>query len=286
MAALDVFRPPTPQDLKQNGAEMNTAAQKTTLEAILPLRKLFLQEANHQIRYNARHERGWSDSYILTADGTSVGYGSIMGREIPDRNTVFEYFVVPPFRKYASAFFRSLLDAAQPQFIECQSNDPLLSSMLFEFGRAIFADVVLFEDHCVTQLALPGAVVRCRRADEEVFSHTVEPVGDYVMELNGEAIASGGFMLHYNEPFADLYMEVREDYRRRGVASFLLQELKRECYLAGRVPAARCGMRNAASRAALRKAGLRECGFMLTGEIDPRTFVIPNSPTCIEQDRP
>lgn len=269
MAALDVFRLNTPHDLKQNSAEMNIAAQKTALETMLPFRKLFLQEADHQIRYNARHERGWSDSYILTVEGASAGYGSIMGREIPDRDTVFEYFVVPPFRKYASPLFRSLLDAAHPQFIECQSNDPQLSSMLFEFGRAIFADVVLFEDHCVTQLDLPGAVVRCRRADEEVFSHGTEPVGDCVVELNGEVIATGGFMLHYNEPFADLYMEVREDCRRRGVASFLLQEIKRQCYLAGRVPAARCGIRNVASRAALRKAGLRECGFMLTGEVDP-----------------
>jgi hypothetical protein len=202
--------------MKHNGTGMKIAAERTTLEAILPLRKLFLQEANHQIRYNARHERGWSDSCILAADGSRVGYGSIMVREIPDRDTVFEYFVVPPFRKYASTLFRSLLDAAHPQFIECQSNDPLLSSMLFEFGRGIFSDTVLFEDHCVTQLHLPGAVVRRRRADEEAFAHGIEPVGDYVLDLNGEVIATGGFMLHYNEPFADLYMEVREDRRRRG----------------------------------------------------------------------
>ncbi|MEW6323376.1 MAG: hypothetical protein AB1635_20080 [Acidobacteriota bacterium] len=35
------------------------------------------------------------------------------------------------------------------------------------------------------------------------------------------------------------------------------------------MPAARCGIRNAASRASLRKAGMRECGFMLTGTLAP-----------------
>ncbi|HEV2134520.1 MAG TPA: GNAT family N-acetyltransferase [Terracidiphilus sp.] len=248
---------------------MNPDAKRVPLEEILSLRTLFLQEANHQVRYNACHERGWTDSYLLIADSVSVGYGSIKGREIPERDTVFEYFVVPPFRKYASDLFRSLLAAANPQFIECQSNDPLLSSMLFEFAHGIHADVVLFEDHCVTRLELPDAQVRRKHADEKVFSHQIEPVGEHVLELNGEVIATGGFLLHYNHPFADLYMEVREDCRRRGVASFLLQEVKRECYLAGRVPAARCGIGNAGSRAALCKAGLRVCGFMLSGGVDP-----------------
>lgn len=248
---------------------MRIDARRVPLEEILPLRALFLHEVNHQVRYNARHERGWSDSYMLSVDGCGIGYGAIMGREIPDRDTVFEFFVVPPFRKHASALFRALLATARPQFIECQSNDPLLSSMLFEFARGIYADVVLLEDHCVTQFDLPGARVRRKRVDEEVFAHTAEPVGEYVAEMNGEVVATGGFMLHYNEPFADLYMEVREDWRRRGVATFLLQEVKRECYLAGRVPAARCGIRNLGSRAALCRAGLKVCGFMLTGEVDP-----------------
>lgn len=248
---------------------MSMNAKRVPLEEILPLRALFLQEANHQVRYNACHERGWSDSYALQIDGSVVGYGAIKGREIPERNTVFEYFVLPPFRKYASALFRTLVAAAQPEFVECQSNDPMLSAMLFEFARSVSADVVLFEDHRVTELILPGALVRRRRVDEEAFAHAIESVGDYVVAQEGEVIATGGFLLHYNPPFADLYMEVREDCRGRGVAGFLLQEVKRQCYLAGRVPAARCGIRNLASRGALCKAGLKICGFMLTGEVDP-----------------
>jgi GNAT superfamily N-acetyltransferase len=47
-------------------------------------------------------------------------------------------------------------------------------------------------------------------------------------------------MLHYNVPFADLYMEVRPDCRKRGYGTFILQEVQKECYLAGRVSAARC----------------------------------------------
>ena len=72
-------------------------------------------------------------------------------------------------------------------------------------------------------------------------------------------------MLHYNPPFGDIYMEVDETRQRRGYGSYLIQELKRVCYEMGRIPAARCNVANAASRAALQKAGLLPCARMLNG---------------------
>jgi GNAT superfamily N-acetyltransferase len=95
-----------------------------------------------------------------------------------------------------------------------------------------------------------------------------EPIGDYVLELDNEIVATGGFLLHYNMPFADLYMEVREDCRRKGFGSFLIQEIKKQCYLSGRVPAARTGTNNIASWSTLTKAGLKVAGFMLLGTVD------------------
>jgi GNAT superfamily N-acetyltransferase len=248
---------------------MKKRAIKVELERIQSLRALFLQESNFQVRYNACHERGWTDSYLLTIDGAEVGYGSIKGQEISGRDTVFEFFVIPPFRKLGGKLFRELLDSSKATIIECQSNDLLLTSMLYEFSSGINATTLLFDDHAVTRHVIPGAEVRRRQDGDAIFEHTVEPVGDYVVAVSGEVVATGGFMLHYNKPFADLYMEVRPDCRNRGFGSFLLQEVKKECYLAGRVPAARCGLRNTASRATLIKAGLKICGFMLVGKVEP-----------------
>lgn len=246
---------------------MKFNVRKIELPAILPLRQLFLQECNFQIRYNACHERGWTDSYLLTSGESPVGYGAIKGQEIADRDTIFEFYLIPPFRKYAGEFFLELIAASQAHFIECQSNDLLLTSMLYEFAQNINADVVLFEDHVKTEHTIPAVTFRPRQKNDSIFEHQVEPVGEYVLESNGEIVATGGFMLHYNMPFADLYMEVKESFRRKGLGSFILQELKQACYLAGRVPAARCNIQNKAARAALLKAGLRVCGFMLKGKI-------------------
>jgi hypothetical protein len=71
--------------------KMSATAAKANLKDILDFRALFLQETNFQIRYNACHERGWTDSYLLRIDGVKVGYGSIKGQEREGRDTVFEF---------------------------------------------------------------------------------------------------------------------------------------------------------------------------------------------------
>ena len=249
---------------------MTLDVTKTNLKEILYLRNLFLQENNFQIRYNACHERGWTDSYIVMYNKEKIGYGSIKGNEnLSDRDTVFEFYVTPSFRKLSSAAFLKLLHSSKASFIECQSNDFLLTSLLYEYGQNISSNVILFEDSITSDIKMDKIVFRKRNETDVVFEHKAEPVGDYVLELNKEVVATGGFLLHYNMPFADLYMEVKEDCRRKGLGSFLIQELKNQCYLTGRVPAARTGMENVPSKATLIKAGLKIAGFMLLGQVKP-----------------
>jgi len=246
---------------------MTAGAVKVALERILPFRDLFLQEANRQVRYHACHERGWTDSYLLTIDDGAVGYGSIKGPAASERDTVFEIYVVPAARRWLRALFVQVLALSGATHIECQTNDPLLTPLLYEFGSDINADVMLFEDDAATSLAVSGAAVRPRRPDDHVFEHTGEPVGDHVVILDDEVVGTGGFLLHYNPPFADLFMEVRPDRRRRGLGSLLVQEVKHACYRAGRVPAARCAISNLASRGALTRAGFRTCGFLARARV-------------------
>jgi hypothetical protein len=247
-------------------------AYQSSLSEIKSLRNLFLQENNFQIRYNACHERGWSDSYLLTLNDSKIGYGSVKGKDdLKDRNAVFEFYLIPSFRTFAPNAFSELLKVSNAAFIECQSNDVLLTSLLYQFAENINSDVILFEEGCTTSLGNDKAVFRKRLEGDNTFEHKAEPVGDYILEIHGEVIATGGFLLHYNPPFADLFMEVKENFRRSGFGSLLIQEIKKECYLAGRVPAARCGRENVASKATLLKAGLKIAGNMLVGEVKRKT---------------
>lgn len=244
---------------------MDAKATKTDLDQVQLFRRLFLQESNCQVRYNAMHERGWSDSYLLTLDGIVVGYGSTYAQDIKGtRQTIFEYYLVPHARNHARQLFRELLIISGATLVESQSNIGLLCSMLHEFTDNIYAPVVLFEDHAVTEHVLPGVTFRPLEENEKVY---MDDPGKYVLEVDGEVVANGGFLLHYNMPFADLFMDVKEDHRRKGYGSYLLQEVKKQCYLAGRIPAARCNVANPASRATLVKAGLKVIGHMLIGQV-------------------
>lgn len=252
---------------------MNLQATRTDLSGIRPLRTVFLREINAQVRYHACHERGWSNSYLLKVGDEEVGYGAVKGKDrLADRDAVFEFFVLPPYRKLISPLFTSLLTASGAHFIECQSNDFLLSSMLYEFALDINADVMLFDDHIPTDYQVRDIIFRSRRKEDLIFEHEHEEPGEYVLEKNGEVVATGGFTTYYNPPFADLFMEVRQDNRRQGLGSYLIQELKKACYQAGRIPAARCAIRNEASRATLLKSGMKACGFMLSGALQPLAF--------------
>jgi len=106
----------------------------------------------------------------------------------------------------------------------------------------------------------PGDVAR-------IFVHEHEPIGEWMIEVAGEAVATGGALHRYNPPYADIYMEVAEAHRRRGYGSYLVQEIRRVCYETGKRPAARCGASNVASRATLQKAGFLPCARLLVGDV-------------------
>ncbi|HEY5919427.1 MAG TPA: GNAT family N-acetyltransferase [Chryseolinea sp.] len=247
---------------------MEIQVQKATLQDVLILRRLFLQENNFQIRYDSCHARGWSDSYIVWHNGLKIGYGSVKGYDkIEDRDAVFEFYIIPVFRNLAPKAFEELLKVSGASFIECQTNDSFLASFAYTYGTHLSSDTILFSDSRVTHLPAMDAIFRPSLPDDKVFEHRAEPPGNFVVEWQGEVVATGGFLLHYNMPFADIYMEAREDSRRKGFGSFLVQEVKVQCYLSGRVPAARTGSTNLASKATLLRAGLSVAGHILLARV-------------------
>ena len=192
-----------------------------------------------------------------------------MGYRGEPKDLVKEFFVLPALRGSALPMFQHLIRASGASRIEAQSNDVLLSLMLYDCATGITSDRVVFHDGLTTSLTIEGGTCRQVSVGDEgrIFEHKVEPVGDWLVEHDGHVVATGGIALHYNPPYGDIFMEVGEPYRRRGFGSFLVQELKRISYEMGRIPAARCNASNTASRATLQKAGLFPCARILSGAL-------------------
>lgn len=237
------------------------------LEEILPLRELYRREMNCQIVHDSLPRRDFGDLFRIRLDGRVAGYGFVMGYRGEPRDMVMEFYLLPRYRGSAQAIFRTLIEVSNARRIEVETNDVLLTLMLYDFATEITSDRVVFHDALMTDLSIPGAIVR-EVTDEDrprIFEHKVEGVGEWLVEHDGAIVATGGIATHYNPPYGDLYMEVDEPRRRKGYGSYLIQELKRISYETGRVPAARCDATNAASRATLQKAGLHPCARMLNG---------------------
>jgi len=153
--------------------------------------------------------------------------------------------------------------------MEIQSNDPLLAVMLHTYARDIASENIVFHDKVSPSLSANGAILRRITSDEETRQFIEQRQGgpEWVLELYGDVVAQGGILFHYNWPYGDIYMEVAEAFRRRGLGSYLVQELKRAAYDLGSVPCARCNPANVPSRRTLQKAGFIPFAHMLTGVI-------------------
>jgi GNAT superfamily N-acetyltransferase len=138
--------------------------------------------------------------------------------------------------------------------------------MLYDFGCRIATESILFEDAERTRLPCPEGAFR-GATPEDRGPNPDDPPAPFVIEARGAIVAAGGFLTHYNPPYADIFMSVAPGERRRGFGSYLVQELKHACYGSGHRPAARCHPENVASRRTLEKAGLLPCARVLVGDV-------------------
>jgi len=243
---------------------MNLQIEKTTLSNIRELRAQFLDETGMQFVCNKCHDYGWSEDYVFMIDGSKIGYGCVWGTDRrEDRDTIFEFYLLQDYRKNADKIFEQFRSETVATMVEAQTNDPQLIEMLYKHTENIRAEAILFEDHFETNLHLPQAIFRRKTNEDELDDDD----SDFVVQLNGELVATGGYMLNYNFPYADIYMGVKETHRGKGLGSFIVQELKKEIRKLDRVPAARCGINNQTSKATLMKAGLRICGYRVKGDL-------------------
>ncbi len=234
---------------------------------------MYRLEMSCQIVHDSIHGRsGWTREYLLEVDGTPVGYGSLaVGGPWVGKPAIYEFYVVPNYRLRMFDLFRTLLETSGAVSIEMQSNDTLGTVMLHTFAHGVTSESVLFRDHQLTSHAPAGAMFREPTASEAPDVDDDQRRWRGVVDVDGQVAATGGILFHYNRPYGDIYMDVAEPFRRKGLGSFVVQELKRVCYEGGHVPAARCRLENIASQRTLQKAGFVPCGHILTGSVPRQT---------------
>src|SRR5262245_63077987 len=110
------------------------------LEEILPLRELYRREMNCQVVHDSLPGRGFGDLFLIRLDGRVAGYGFVMGYRGEPRDMVREFYVLPDLRGSALAIFRRLVEASGARRVEAQTNDVLLTLLLYDCATAIASD--------------------------------------------------------------------------------------------------------------------------------------------------
>jgi GNAT superfamily N-acetyltransferase len=241
------------------------------LEEIAPFREQYRKEMSCQIIHDSIHGRpGWTREYALVLDGMPVGYGSLaVDGPWQEKPALYEFYVQREYRMRIFDLFAGLLTVCDAKTIETQSNDRILTVMLHTFAHNLRAESIIFEDAFKTQHQPAGARFRARARDdtEALREQDLDDGAGWVVTVNGRVAGAGGVLYHYNWPYGDLYMKIAEPFRRRGLGTYLVQELKTACRAKGRVPAARCNVQNLPSRKTLQRAGFVPCGNIVTGDL-------------------
>ena len=246
---------------------VEVSATPAELDDIRTWRELYRSEMGCQIIHDSIHDRpGWTQEYLLRIGTAGVGYGSVaIAGPWTGKQTVYEFYVLPPHRGRLFDLFSALLQASDAGLIEVQSNDPFATVMLHTYAQDVTSTSILFHDQLTTSHTPAGATFREATAAEAPDTLPERLKWRGVVEVEGEVAATGGILFHYNRPYGDIYMEVGKTFRSRGLGSFMVQELKRVCYAGGYVPSARCNTANVASRRTLQRAGFVPCGHRLEG---------------------
>jgi GNAT superfamily N-acetyltransferase len=250
---------------------MHPQAKLSSSREVLPLRTRYREEMNCQIVHDSIHRReGWTLSHVLDLGGVAAGFGSVaIGGPWKGKPTVFEFYVLPEHRSRAFDLFETFLAASGARFFEVQTNDALLTVMALTYGRDVASEKIVFHDELTTAHAADGAILRRVTSEQQIQTclEQRQGGGEWLLEIDGNVAAKGGILFHYNRPYGDIYMEVSDPFRRRGLGSYLVQELKRVCYELGAVPGARCNPSNTASRRTLQRAGFVPFAHILNGSI-------------------
>jgi GNAT superfamily N-acetyltransferase len=229
---------------------------------------------NCQIVHDSIHRRaGWTNTYALSLDDTSAGFGSVaIGGPWTGKPTIYEFYVLPAHWGHAFQLFEVFLEASGARLMEIQSNDGLLAVMLHTYARDVPSEKIVFGDGVTTALAPNGAILQQVTPDDETQVAIAQRQGgtEWRLQIGQETVATGGILFHYNEPYGDIYMDVAERFRRRGLGAFLVQELKRIAYGLQSIPGARCNSDNVASRMTLQKAGFVPYAHILSARIPTR----------------
>lgn len=223
--------------------------------------------------------------YRILVNGRATGYFAA-----DEKKRLLQFYAV----ERVDELFTAVIEREGVETAVAGTNDPQFLSLCLDRQKAVAVNTYLFHD--VYQVtpdlpAYPEAEFRLsaaaeleqllafyERNDEFEDSEAIANSGGQRNFIQSLIANRGSFGLYDGDallgvgecrisasqpPYADIGMIVDKEYRRRGLGTAILAQLKAHCYSQNAVPICSCAVENSASRKTIEKAGFVAAHRML-----------------------
>lgn len=186
--------------------------------------------------------------------------------------TLVQFCVSKEYSIYSPEIFKHLIRNSIIKTAAVSTKEPEFLSLCLDYQKSIYVDTYLFTDSQNTSTELNNfkklsfrlavnsdiSIVKdkCDAAFEGYYEELIDNDQLFVLYDDNTLLGLGEFRIMKSNPhYGDIGVVVAEEYRKKGVGTYILTKLKEHCYENNLKPLACCDVKNIASKNTLQKAG-------------------------------
>ncbi len=216
---------------------------------------------------------GISNYYKIVLENNDVGYFCL-----DDDNILLQYFIKDKFIDKSKELFKYILEKYNIEKGFVSTIDTRSLPLFLDFNNQICTDTFLYKDVCYVDKISPIEEIEIKIATPanlqgvlEYHENSVDIKGSWLKPycinlikkqqlflfiVNNEIIGTGEKRISKNSKnYVHIGVTVSKEYRRKGVASYILSYLKKDCYKYGLIPICSTTIKNIGSQRVIQNSG-------------------------------
>ncbi|MGH4123442.1 MAG: GNAT family N-acetyltransferase [Clostridium sp.] len=210
---------------------------------------------------------GRSECYKIIYDEKVAGHFFVNSSK-----TLVQFHVSKEYFTYAEEIFEYVIKSEIVGNAAVSTKEPEFLSLCLDYQKSVVTDSYLFIDNKKIKYELEGfknlSFILAKTVDIETIKNKCDVAFDgyyedliendqiFVLYDDSSLLGIGEFrIMKSNKKFGDIGMIVAEEYRRKGVGTYIITKLKEHCYNNNLKPMACCDIKNTASKKTLEKSG-------------------------------
>ncbi|WBW95169.1 GNAT family N-acetyltransferase [Oceanirhabdus sp. W0125-5] len=191
---------------------------------------------------------------------------------VDEDKTLVQFYVSREYYNNAPEIFNNIIKSNKVKKAAVPTKEVDYLTLCLDSQKSLEVDMYLFEDNqnmnhkfntfssSTFRLANKGDIdsirLKCDDAYDGYYENLIENDNLFVLYDGNSLLGIGEFrIIRSNEKYGDIGVVVAEEYRRRGIGTYIIKKLKEHCYSKGLKPMACCDIENLASKSTLEKAG-------------------------------